>query len=106
MVFKRKLKQWWENQKGLALKVKSLGGIGVCNIRLNIKVCFRALLLGNNIENWEKYQSTRTKTKKAISEARSKMFEGFYQKLGAKNGEQQIYKLLRDRKGKQESWIK
>ena len=39
------------------------------------------------MKNWEKHQLARTETKKAISEARSKAFEVFYQVLGTKNKE-------------------
>ena len=69
---KSKESQWWDK-----------------NIQENInnkRECFKTLQLNNNMENIEKYQSIRTKTKKVISEVRSKMFERFYQALRIKNG--------------------
>ena len=49
------------------------------------------------MENWEKYWVTKREAKKTVGEARSKVFEGFYQALETKNGEQQIYKIAKRR---------
>ena len=70
--------------------------------------CFKALQVGNNTENWEKYRLARRETKKAVSEARSKAFEGFYQALETKNGERQIYKIakIRDKKTRDLAQVK
>ena len=38
---------------------------------------FKALQLGNNMENWEKYWSSRRGTKKTVSKVRFKVFEEF-----------------------------
>ena len=60
--------------------VKSLDDvIRVCKRSLNIKKkCFKALRIGNNAKNQEKYQSTRTEIKKVVSKARPKAFKEFY----------------------------
>jgi len=73
------------------------------NVQEKIKYkreCFKALHLENNEDNWKKYRTAKKATKKAVSEARSNAFEGFYQALGTKKGEQQIYKLAKGRERK------
>ena len=62
--------------------------------------CFKALHLDNNVGNWEKYQSTKIKTKKAISKTIFKAFEGFYEALRTKNREWQIFKLAKGKERK------
>ena len=52
------------------------------------------------MKNWGKYQSVRRETKKAVSEARFKAFEEFYQALEIKNGERKIYKIAKRREKK------
>ena len=49
------------------------------------------------MENWEKNWLGRRETKMAVSEARSRAFEGFYQVLETKNEEQQICKIVKRR---------
>ena len=68
-----------------------------CTKKAVSEVRAKALQLGNNMENWEKYQSTRREIKKAVSKARSNAFEGFYQALEIRNGEQKIYKIAKRR---------
>ena len=75
--------QWWNENIQKKIKYK--------------RKCFKALQLSNNMKNWEKYRLVRRKTKKAISEVRSKAFEMFYQALEIKNREQQIYKIAKRR---------
>jgi len=53
-----------------------------------------------NPETWDKYKIARKEAKKAVSEARTQAFEGFYQSLGTKEGEKSIYKLAKGQERK------
>ena len=61
------------------------------------KGCFKTYSLGRNAKNWEKYKTTKRETKKEVSEARARAFDGLYQSLDTKAGERGIYKLAKGR---------
>ena len=73
-------KAMFSESKGLCLKDKEFQwqDKGVQEKIKYKRKCFKALHLGNNIENWKKYQLVKIKTKKAISKLRSTLFDGFY----------------------------
>ncbi|KAL1289352.1 hypothetical protein AAHE18_20G051700 [Arachis hypogaea] len=47
--------------------------------------------------NWKKYKAAKKETKVAVSEARTRAYEGLYQSLGTKEGEKSIYRIAKRR---------
>jgi hypothetical protein len=43
---------------------------------------------------------TKKTTKRAVSEARGRMYDGLYQRLGTKEGEKDIYRMAKSRERK------
>ena len=80
---------WWETNVQEKVKTK--------------RECFKALHSCNNEENREKYRVAKKETRKAVSEAKSKAFEGLYQSLRTKNGENTFIGLLKVEKRRQET---
>ncbi|KAM7489846.1 hypothetical protein LguiB_027330 [Lonicera macranthoides] len=72
---------WWDDSVQDKVKVK--------------RKCFKAWSLCKNAENWESYKEAKKETKKAVSESRTKAFDGLYQSLGTKAGEKAIYRLAK-----------
>jgi hypothetical protein len=73
---KRESKEtWWWNekvQKGIKEK----------------KEWFRHMHLDRSANNVERYKVTKKVTKQAVSETRGQMYDGLYQQLGVKEGDQ------------------
>ncbi|KAL6579357.1 hypothetical protein OROMI_009573 [Orobanche minor] len=62
--------------------------------------CYKVLGKCSSDENYERYKKARTEAKKAVRNARSKVNKELYARLDTKEGEKDIYKLvrMRDRK--------
>jgi len=74
---------WWNENVQKAVKEK--------------KECFRRLHLDRSADNIEQYKAAKKTAKRAVSEARGQMYEGLYQRLGTKEGEKDIYKMVKSR---------
>jgi len=74
---------WWNENVQKAIKEK--------------KECFRRLHLDRTAANKERYKAAKKTAKRAVSEARGRMYEGLYQRLGTKEGEKDIYKMAKSR---------
>jgi hypothetical protein len=80
---KRKTKEtWWWNEK-------------VQNAIKEKKECFRHMHLNRSVNNIERYKVTKKTVKRAVSEARGQMYDGLYQRLGTKEGENDIYRIAK-----------
>ena len=53
-----------------------------------------------NVESQDKYKVVRKNTKKAVSKARGRVFDGLHQSLGMEEGKGSIYRLTKDGKRK------
>jgi hypothetical protein len=56
--------------------------------------------LDRSMDNIEWYKVTKKTAKRVVSEARGQMYDGLYQRLGMKEGENDIYKMARSRERK------
>ena len=85
---KREAKEtWWWNEKvQKAIKEK--------------KECFRRMHLDRSADNVERYKVAKKTAKRAVSEARGRMYDGLYQRLGTKEGEKDIYRMAKSRERK------
>jgi hypothetical protein len=85
---KREAKEtWWWNEKvQKAIKKK--------------KECFRRIHLYRCADNVEWYKMVKKTAKRAVSEARGRMYDGLYQRLGTKEGEKDIYRMTKSRERK------
>ena len=85
---KREAKEtWWWNEKvQKAIKEK--------------KECFRHMHLDRSADNVERYKVAKKTAKRAVSEARGRMYDGLYQRLGTKEGEKDIYRMAKSRERK------
>jgi hypothetical protein len=80
-------KTWWWNEKvQKTIKEK--------------KECFRCMHLDRSAGNVERYKITKKTAKRAVSEARGQMYDGLYQRLGTKEGENDIYRMAKSRERK------
>jgi hypothetical protein len=61
------------------------------------KECFRRMHLERNVKNEERYKVAKKTAKRAMSEARSQMYDGLYQRLGTKEREKDIYRMAKRR---------
>jgi hypothetical protein len=59
------------------------------------KECFRYMHLVRSMDNVERYKVAKKTVKQAVSEARGQMYDGLYQWLGMKEGENDIYKMAK-----------
>jgi hypothetical protein len=82
---KREAKEtWWWNEKvQKTIKEK--------------KECVRRMHLDRSADNVERYKVTKKTAKRAVSEARGRMYDGLYQRLGTKEGEKDIYRMAKSR---------
>jgi hypothetical protein len=64
------------------------------------KECFRCMHLDRSADNVERYKVTKKTAKWAVSEARGRMYDGRYQRLGTKKGEKDIYRMAKSRERK------
>jgi hypothetical protein len=85
---KREAKEtWWWNEKvQKAIKKK--------------KEWFRRMHLDRSADNVERYKVAKKTAKWVVSEARGRMYDGLYQRLGTKEGEKNIYRMAKSRKRK------
>jgi hypothetical protein len=85
---KREAKEtWWWNEKvQKAIKEK--------------KECFRRMHLDRSANNVERYKVAKKTAKRTVSEARSQMYDGLYQRLGTKEREKDIYRMAKSRERK------
>jgi hypothetical protein len=56
--------------------------------------------LDRSADNVERYKVTKKTTKRAVSEASGRMYDGLYQRLGTKEGEKDIYMMAKSRERK------
>jgi hypothetical protein len=85
---KRETKEtWWWNEK-------------VQNTIKEKKECFRRIHLDRSVDNIERYKVAKKTAKQAVSEARGQMYDGLYQRLGMKEGENDIYRMDKSRERK------
>jgi hypothetical protein len=76
---------WWNEKVQKTIKEK--------------KEYFRRMHLDRSTDNIERYKVAKT-TKRAVSEARGRMYDGLYQWLGTKEGENDIYRMAKSRERK------
>jgi hypothetical protein len=53
--------------------------------------------LDRSVDNVERYKVAKKTTKRTMSEARGRMYDGLYQRLGTKEGEKDIYRMAKSR---------
>jgi hypothetical protein len=56
--------------------------------------------LNRSVDNIERYKVAQKTTKRAMSEARGQMYDGLYQWLGTKEGDKDIYRMVKSRERK------
>jgi hypothetical protein len=56
--------------------------------------------LDRSANNVEWYKVAKKTVKRAMSEARGRMYDGLYQRLGMKEGEKDIYRMIKSRERK------
>jgi hypothetical protein len=56
--------------------------------------------LDRNADNVEQYKVSKKTTKREVSEVKGRMYDGLYQQLGMKEGERDIYKMVKSRERK------
>jgi hypothetical protein len=59
------------------------------------KDCFRRTHLDRTVDNVERYKVTKKTAKRTVSEARGQMYDGLYQLLDTKEGENDIYRMAK-----------
>jgi hypothetical protein len=64
------------------------------------KECFRRMHLDKSADNVEWYKVAKKTVKRTVSEARGRMYDGLYQRLGTKEGENDIYRMAKSRERK------
>jgi hypothetical protein len=64
------------------------------------KECFKRMHLDRSVDNVEQYKVAKKTVKQAVSEARGQMYDGLYQRLGTKEGENYIYRMAKSRERK------
>jgi hypothetical protein len=72
---------WWNDEVHKAVKEK--------------KDFFQRLYLDRSADNIEKYKIAKKATKRAVSQARGRAYEGLYQRLDTKEGKRDIDKLAK-----------
>ena len=83
---------WWNEGVQKAIKEK--------------KECYRSLYHDRSADNIEKYKTAKKAAKRAVSEAKGRAYEGLYQRLGTKEGENDIYRMARIEKGRRRTSTK
>jgi hypothetical protein len=56
--------------------------------------------LNRSTDNVERYKVSKMTAKRVVSEARGQMYDGLYQRLGMKEGEKDIYRMVKSRERK------
>jgi hypothetical protein len=77
---------WWNEKVQKTIKEK--------------KECFRCMHLDRSADNVERYKVAKKTAKRALSEARGRMYDRLYQWLGTKEGEKDIYRMAKSRERK------
>jgi hypothetical protein len=77
---------WWNKKVQNAIKEK--------------KEYFRRMHLDRSADNVERYKVAKKTAKRAVSEARSRMYDGLYQRLGTKEWKNDIYRMAKSRERK------
>jgi hypothetical protein len=101
-----------ECQEKVEEKLKIPGGGMMRSTRhkaiMEKKDCFRCLYLDRSADNIEKYKMAKKATKRVVSEAHGRAYEGLYQRLDTKEGERHIYKMakIRERKTRDVDQVK
>jgi hypothetical protein len=85
---KREAKEtwWWNKKVQKAIKEK--------------KEWFRRMHLNRSADNVERYKVAKKTAKRAVSEARGRMYDGLCQRLSTKEGEKDIYRMAKSRERK------
>jgi phage terminase small subunit len=79
-------RQWWNEKVQKAIKEK--------------KECFSRMYLDRSVDSVERYKVAKKTAKWAVSEARDQVYDGLYQRLGMKEGEKDIYRMVKSRERK------
>jgi hypothetical protein len=61
---------------------------------------FMRMHLDRSADNVERYKVAKKTAKRAVSEARDRMYDGLYQRLGTKEWENDIYRIAESREWK------
>jgi hypothetical protein len=56
--------------------------------------------LNRSVDNVERYKVAKKAAKRTVSKARGRMYDGLYQRLGTKKGENDIYRMAKSRERK------
>jgi hypothetical protein len=64
------------------------------------KECFRCMHLDRSVDNVERYKVAKKTAKRTVSEVRGQMYDGLYRRLGTKEGEKDIYRMVKSRERK------
>jgi hypothetical protein len=64
------------------------------------KECFKRMHLDRSADNIKRYKVAKKTAKRTMSEARGRMYNGLYQRLGTKEGEKDIYRMVKSRERK------
>jgi hypothetical protein len=90
---KRETKEtwWWNENVQKAINEK--------------KNSFRLMHLDRSVDNVEWYKVAKKITKQTVSKVRSRMYDGLYQRLGMKEGENDIYRIAKSRERKMRAII-
>jgi hypothetical protein len=72
---------WWNENVQKTIKKK--------------KEWFRRMHLDRSADNIERYKVSKKTAKWTVSEARGQMYDGLYQRLGTKEGEKDIYRMVK-----------
>ncbi|XP_078172001.1 uncharacterized protein LOC144566019 [Carex rostrata] len=85
---------WWNEDMQKAIKEK--------------KECYKCLHHHRSEDNIQKFKATKKNAKKAVSEARGRAYDDLYQKLSMKEGEKDVYRIvkLRERKTRDFNQVK
>jgi hypothetical protein len=85
---KRETKEtcWWNKNVQKAIKEK--------------KECFSRMHLDRSANNVKRYKVAKKTAKRTVSEAKSQIYDGLYQRLGTKEGEKSIYRMDKSRERK------
>jgi hypothetical protein len=72
---------WWTEDVQKAIKEK--------------KECYRSLFHDRSAVNIERYKDAKKTAKRAVSEAKGRVYDDLYQRLSTKEGENDVYKMAR-----------
>jgi hypothetical protein len=56
--------------------------------------------LDRSVDNVERYKVAKKTAKRAVSEVRGQMYDGLYQRLGMKEGENNVFRMAKSRERK------